>query len=124
MSSFTENTSIQPLPKSNKWITVRPFTYYLDVEWWESVTVPAWYEFDWASVPMIFGMFVQRVEPQTISSACLHDYLYTDWRIYNRSKTDIIFRESLSIAWCGKIKSYIMWLWVVLVWRIYWYKLF
>lgn len=123
MSSFTENTSIQPLPKDNKWITVKPFTYYVDIEWVEEITVPAWYEFDWASIPMLFWMFVQRVEPQTISAACLHDYLYTNWRRYNRKKTDKIFRESLIVAWCSIIKSYIMWIWVRLWWRLYWYKL-
>ncbi len=123
MSSFTENTSIQPLPKSNRRVTTREFTYYLTEEWGESVTVPVWYEFDWASVPCIFWMLIQRVEPKTISSACLHDYLYTEWRRYSRSKTDKIFKDSLLVSWCSPIKSCIMRLWVVLWWRAYWYKI-
>ena len=120
MSSFTENTSIQPLPKSNRWITVRSFTYYIDVEWGEEITVPVWYDFDGASVPMVFGMFIQRVEPKTISAACLHDWLYTKGRVYSRKKADKIFRDSLIVSWCSKTKAYVMWLWVRLWWRYVW----
>ena len=123
MSSFTENTSIQPLPKVNKWVTTKPFTYYLYKEWGESITVPAWFVFDWASVPMVFGMFIQRVEPKTISSACLHDYLYTEWRRYTLKKTDRIFYESLLVSWVNKIKATLMYIWVRLWGRYYWYKI-
>jgi len=121
MSSFTENTSIQPLPKSNKWCTVKPFTYYLYYEWGEGITVPAWYEFDWASVPMVFWMFIQRVEPKTISAACLHDYLYTIGRRYSLAQTDKIFYESLVVSWVNKIKAMLMYIWVRLWGRYYWY---
>jgi hypothetical protein len=82
MSSFTENTSIQPLPSTNTWVTVKPFTYYLYEKDGESVTVPSGFEFDGASIPNIFGIFFQKVEPRTISSACVHDYLYTQGRRY------------------------------------------
>jgi len=36
--------------------------------------------FDGASIPKIFGMILQKVEADTIKSAALHDYGYTDGR--------------------------------------------
>jgi hypothetical protein len=121
MSSFTDNVSIQPLPKSNKRITTKWFRYYV-WEYWsdEYIDVPVWYEFDWASVPMLFWMFIQRVEPKTLSAACLHDYLYTEWRRYTLQKTDRIFYESLIVSWVNKCKAMIMYIWVILWWWIYW----
>lgn len=125
MSSFTDNVSIQPLPNSNKRVTTQWFRYYVWKEWSnEYIDVPVWYEFDWASVPMLFGMFIQRIEPKTLSSACLHDYLYTEWRRYTLAKTDKIFFESLIVSWVNIFKASIMYIWVRLWWRIYWYKFF
>jgi len=69
---------------------------------------------------MIFWMFIQRVEPKTLSAACLHDYLYTDWRRYTLKKTDEIFLESLLVSWVNKYKAIIMYIWVRLWWWIYW----
>lgn len=121
MSSFTDNVAIQPLPKSNKRITTKWFRYYVWVEWSdEYIDVPVWYEFDWASVPMVFWMFIQRVEPKTLSAACLHDYLYTEWRRYTLKKTDRIFFESLLVSWVNKYKAMLMYLGVKLWWWIYW----
>ncbi len=123
MSSFTQNVSIQPLPKSNKWITTQWFRYYVGFEWSdEYIDVPVGYEFDWASVPMVFGMFIQRVEPKTLSASCLHDYLYTQWRRYTLKRTDEIFLESLLVSWVNKYKAIIMYLWVRLWGRLYWYR--
>lgn len=123
MSAFTTFTSIQPLPKEKKWITTAPLVYRV---WSEDsdeiITVPAGYEFDGASVPMIFGWFIQRVEPDTIAAACLHDYLYTDGRRYTLSKSDYIFFEALCCT-TSKWKAFIMRLWVKMWGRIYWYKL-
>jgi hypothetical protein len=122
MSAFTQFTSIQPLPKEKKWITTAPLTYRVGSEYSnEIITVPAWYEFDWASVPMLFWWFLQRVEPDTIAAACLHDYLYTEWRIYTLRETDYIFLEALCCT-TNRLKAYIMWLWVRMWGRLYWYK--
>ena len=123
MSSFTDNVSIQPLPKSNKRITTQWFRYYVWVEWSnEYIDVPVGYVFDWASVPMIFWIFIQRVEPKTLSAACLHDYLYTEWRRYTLKKTDRIFYESLLVSWVNKYKAMLMYIWVRLWWWVYRYK--
>lgn len=122
MSSFTENVSIQPLPKTNKWVTTKSFRYYVGVEWSdEYVDVPEGFEFDGASVPMVFGMLIQRVEPKTLSAACLHDYLYTEGRRYSRAKTDWIFFESLIVSWVNKCKAIVMYIGVRLWGWFYWY---
>lgn len=123
MSAFTTFTSIQPLPKAKKRITTAPLTYCVGSEDSdEIITVPAGYEFDGASVPMIFGWFIQRVEPDTIAAACIHDYLYTDGRRYTLARSDYIFFEALMCT-TSKRKAFIMWLWVRMWGRLYWYKL-
>ena len=123
MSQFTKFTSIQPLPKERMRITTAPLVYHV---WHEDsdevITVPTGYEFDWASVPMVFGMVIQRAEPQTILAACLHDYLYTEWRRYTLSETDYIFYEALR-CFNPKRKSMVMYIGVRLWWRVYWYKI-
>ena len=124
MSKFTENVCISPLPKANLWMTTAPLVYHVwDEHSTEIITVPAWYEFDWASVPMIFGPLIQRVEPKTISPACVHDWLYTQWRRYTQKKSDQIFYEALIASWVPTIKAYIMYIGVRLGWRLYRYKL-
>lgn len=138
MSSFTNHTEIYP--SNNIWerVNAKWFRYYIWDEWWdEYVDIPEWYIFDWASVPMILGMFIQKVETDTITSACLHDYLYTDHRKYWRIKSDIIFYESLVvynipkilkqkkyiIAFLCTIKYIIMTIWLLLFSWFVWYKI-
>jgi hypothetical protein len=76
MSSFTKHTSISPTDNGTR-ITTQGFRYYIGEEYSHHyIDVPAGFEFDGASVPNIFGMFIQKVEPDTIMSACLHDWLY------------------------------------------------
>lgn len=120
MSAFTENIAIRPDIKTNTWVVDRDLEYHIGhEESEEKVIVPAWFVFDWASVPSIFWWFIQKVEPRTLSAAAVHDYLYTKWRAYSRKCTDYIFYESLLVCWVPKFKAYIMWLWVRAGWRLY-----
>lgn len=113
MSSFTKHTAIAPTDNGN-WITTEWFRYYVgELNSNDYIDVPTWFEFDGASVPNIFGIFIQKVEPDTIMSACLHDYLYIHRREYGRIKSDQIFLESLiiyNIPHFIKNKEYITWL--------------
>ena len=123
MSKFTENVYIAPLPKANRWITTAQLRYHVGSEnSGEVIEVPVWFEFDGASVPMVFGWFIQRVEPKTISPACIHDWLYTEGRRYTQKKSDQIFYEALRASWVGRLKDYLMYIWVRLWGRIYRYK--
>lgn len=120
MSVFTENVNIVPLPKQNLWMTTKELLYYVGNEFSdEKIIVPSGFVFDWASVPMIFGNIIQRVEPRTLSSACIHDYMYTN-KIYKRSKCDKIFYEALIVSGTRKWKAKCMYWGVRLGWRMYW----
>jgi len=97
MSSFTKHTAISPT-ENGKWMTTEWFRYYVGTEYSGNyIDVPAWFEFDWASVPSIFGIFIQKVESDTITSACLHDYIYLYRRDYWLIEANRIFLESLLI---------------------------
>lgn len=137
MSSFTKHTAIAPTDNWN-WITTEWFRYYVgELNSNEYIDVPAWFEFDGASVPNIFGIFIQKVEPDTITSACLHDYLYINRREYGLIKSDQIFLESLivrNIPHLLKDKEYItallhmfkyilMYSWLFIGSWFVWYKL-
>jgi len=75
MSVFTENIWIAPLPKTGKWITTKGFRFYIYEVWsGEYIDVPAWFEFDWCSVPIC--ILWSKINPKTINPCCLHDRLY------------------------------------------------
>lgn len=137
MSIFTNHTEIYP-NEEWLWVNDKDFRYYV----WEDngddyVNVPSWYVFDWASVPMVLWMLIQKVETDTITSACLHDYLYTDCRRYWRIKSDLIFFESLMIynipklikqkkylkAFIRTVKYIVMTIWLLMFSWFVWYKL-
>lgn len=137
MSSFTKHTAIAPTDNGKR-ITTNPFRYYVGEEYSKDfVDVPAWFEFDGASVPNIFGMFIQKVEPDTIMSACLHDYLYIHRREYGLIKSDQIFLESLLIrniphllnnkeyitAFIYTLKYILMYTWLFIGSWFVWYKI-
>lgn len=128
MSSFTNNISITP---TKDWLfkIVDGFSYYTNIDWKTVyIDVPDGYVFDGASIPYMFGFLFQRVEPDTIMSAWLHDYLYTDRREFGLWKSNTIFLESLIIynipdrlkdkeyllAFCLIIKYSIMFAWLIL----------
>lgn len=138
MSSFTNHTAIYPSDELWMRINAESFRYYV----WEHgsddyIDVPAWYVFDGASVPRILGVLIQKVETDTITSSCLHDYLYTDCRRYGRVGSDLIFLESLMVyniprelkdkryfeAFVLIIKYILMTMWLLLFSWFVWYKI-
>lgn len=140
MSSFTKHTSISPTD-NGKWVTTEWFRYYIGEEnSHHYIDVPVWFEFDGASVPNIFWILIQKVEPDTIMSACIHDYMYVnrefEWE-KARIGTDLVFLESLIIyniprlfkqkrylkAFILLIKYIIMTVWLLLFSWFVWYKL-
>lgn len=135
MSSFTSHTAITPTEGGR--ITTEWFRYYVGEENSDDyVDVPTGFIFDGASVPRILGMLIQKVEPDTITSACLHDYIYLHRREYGHVKSDIIFLESLIVynipkllkrkkyrkAWLMTLKYIVMTIWLLLFSWIVWYK--
>lgn len=124
MSYFTQFTSIQPIPKSNKWVTTQELIYCVGSEWSnEKIIVPVGYEFDGASVPRLFGILLQSVEPSTINAACVHDFIYTDLKNrYTLAQADYIFFEALKTT-NSTIKSWFMYIGVRLWGWLYWYNI-
>lgn len=138
MSSFTKHTAIYPSDEIGIWVNAEPFRYYVGEKGSSDyIDVPAWYRFDGTSAPMLIGFFIQKVETDTIMSACLHDYLYTHRREYGRMKSDIIFLESLlvyNMPRLAKQKEYLkiilytikyslMYAWLFMFSWVVWYKL-
>lgn len=138
MSSFTNHTAIYPSENLWKRINAEAFRYYIGEDGSNNyVDIPSWYVFDWASVPRILGIIIQKVETDTIASACLHDYLYTDYRKYGRVKSDLIFYESLMVyniprelknwryvvAFILTMKYILMTMWLLIFSWWVWYKI-
>ena len=119
MSSFTEQ-KWYIVAKWNKWATTRNFKFYLDDNMeWEFIEVPSWYETDGASIPKFLCFLWSKVEPDSISSAILHNYLYHTQQ-YSLWKSDLIFLDALRVEWCNILKRYLLFIWVKLWGWIVW----
>lgn len=146
MSEFTQNVNISPVPQSSKRVTTSEIVWYLD--YWQKkrpIVIPEWYVFDWASTPTnifaslcflsvfvtprlfplaVIWYYMQRTEPNTISAATLHDYIYTDRpHGLTLAQADNIFLEALIACNTNKVKALMMRLWVRIWGRWYWYRI-
>jgi hypothetical protein len=88
------------------WRLHAPLVYYSDVLG-RTVTVPAGYCTDLASVPRIFRWIVPVANAKNRKAAVVHDYLCThgDGVVKNQKQADKVFREALSVLGLGKFKS-------------------
>jgi len=121
MSVFTENINIAPLPKENKWTTTKPVRFYLYEEWvWDYVDIPAWFHFDWCSIPFCF--LWPKTAPHTITSCCLHDYLYENHKYWFHF-SNYLFYKALRINKVWIIQATIYLLWVTIFWWFSYYNL-
>ena len=112
MSKFTDFVSIRPLPWINKWTTSRELEFYIDKEDGEKIVVPCGFVFDWCSIPRFLWIFAPPVEPKTISSGALHDYLI-------RNHKWLIFANNMFYRWlkANKVslfKRVVFYIWVTL----------
>lgn len=118
MSSFT-NSKSHITARNWKWYTSINFKYYFsDNLEWEYIEVDTWFEFDGCSIPIC--IFWQKVEANTISSCCLHDWLFKN-RQYSLLQTNRIFRDALFVESWSKYIAYKYWLWVTLFGWFIWY---
>lgn len=127
MSSFTTPLKVEILDRTKAGrVLVRllePFSYDVGSEGsGETITVPAGFESDFASVPRVFW----RIEPplgRSGKAAVIHDYLYVKagmipagpfvggtqkLRFYTRAQADAIFREALGVLGVPPIKRDLM----------------
>jgi len=109
MSQFTENIWIAPLPKTNKWTTTKSVRFYIyELGIWDYIEIPAWFPFDWCSIPIC--IFWPKVSPKTITPCALHDYLF-EKKIYWYHFTNFIFYKALRVnkVWLFKSLRYLFW---------------
>lgn len=62
-----------------------------------TVSVPKAFQFDGASVPLVFRMLVPMAHPNYIQAAALHDYMLDHVELYGRRGCDKVFFEALGV---------------------------
>lgn len=107
-----KRVKISPLPNKRQWILLEDFTYDL---WFKGnkrrIKIPAWFIFNWASIPRIFHIVSTPMSNDTIIAALVHDYLFYT-KQYSLSKSDDIFNEVMEVCWVNKIKRVLLYLWL------------
>lgn len=123
MSSFTDALIIMAVPgtarglaralppgwQRPRWQVFRGFSYAvgsLDAPT-EVIDVPAGFQFDGASVPLPFRLFVPMAHPDYIQAAALHDWMLESRR-YTRTYCDAVFAEALGVLGMPKLWRTIM----------------
>ena len=82
----------------------QPFSYESD-KFGKTITVPAGFKTDFASIPRAAWGFLDPEDPIIAWPSVIHDYLYTckgklpDGTKYNREKADSVLREAMEA--CG-----------------------
>lgn len=80
-----------------------------------TVTVPAGFEFDGASIPKIFWLpYYSPYDPRVILASLVHDYLYVthlaDGEAVSKREADAVFRDILREQGVPRGRSWSMWL--------------
>jgi hypothetical protein len=70
----------------------------------ESITIPAGFEFDGASIPRIFWRVEAPIDGRYITAFCVHDWCYSSHCV-GRKKADTILYSLLREAGMGWIKA-------------------
>ena len=114
MSSFTTPLRVEILDRTKAGRVLvkllEPFSYDVGSEGsGETITVPAGFESDFASIPRLFW----RIEPplgRSGKAAVIHDYLYVTKGLgrYTREQADQIFRQALGVLGVPPIKRDLM----------------
>lgn len=71
----------------------------------ESITIPAGFEFDGASIPRMFWRVEQPIDGRYITAFCVHDYLYSTHQVSRKNADKILYsllREAEMGWWKAK----------------------
>lgn len=102
---FKNNLKVELINnEGRKWKVLEDFVYEDDK--FGTITVPAGFETDFASVPRIPVVF-ELVGDKGHAAATIHDYLYTVGTI-DRKDVDGILLRALRATNVGKVRSYLM----------------
>lgn len=116
LQSMYARLKISPNPETGKWVLLESFIYYIDIKGWKRfIEIPAWFEFDGASIPRIFWVFWHPMQLDTLIAACVHDYIYSKKK-FDRERCDEIFNDVMELCEVKTGKRIAYYLWV----RIWW----
>ena len=112
--SFKEHSIIKA--NWDKWENTQGFRFYHDDDKkWNFDYVPAWFIFDWCSIPIC--LFWQKIEPKTLTSCCYHDWLFRD-KPYWFFRSNYLFLVAMRVDWVPTRKKLRYYMWVNMFWWI------
>ena len=111
---------ISPFDSTGKWIVLEDFEYHLQFKWsGNTIIIPAWFIFNWASIPRIFWVFFTPMDTDTIIASAVHDFLY-EKKLFTRKKSDEIYYEVMTVCNTPSLKKVLQFLWLRLWWGYVW----
>lgn len=118
--SMYERLDIHPNPVTGKWVLSKTFTFYKWSKWCnECIIIPAWFEFDWASIPRLFWVIWHPMWIDTLIAALIHDYIYSNHSM-TRKEADELFNEVMIICEVKTIKRILYYIGVRVWWWLAW----
>lgn len=116
MSTGPRIIEITPEPHEGLYRLARRYrcTYRFESER-RTVTVPAGFEFDGASIPKIFWLtYYSPYDPRVVLASLVHDYLYVtheaDGVEIGKAEADLVFRDVLRSQGVTPLRCWSMWL--------------
>jgi hypothetical protein len=116
MSSFTSPLIVKVLDEY-EFELFRSFTFHINSRYSEnSITVPAGFPTDFASIPKAFWSILPPYGKYT-KAAVLHDYLYAKHEYagvenqvipVTRKEADLIFLRAMEVLEVGRVKRWVM----------------
>lgn len=120
MKRFTEKLIVEPLD-DGEWRLVESFSFITFIEPRTRkkggmkflIKVEAGETTDFASIPRFLWVIMPPYSPDYGKAAVIHDSIYKK-ALFNKAWADKVFLEALGVLGCGKIKKYIMFIFVKL----------
>ena len=99
------------IPNTPMKILLEPYYFNL---YGNTIKIPAWYAYDWLSIPRPLQWLVDMNETQNQEAGLSHDFLYSKLSgICSKHKSDYYLRDNVKTS---EKKSTIIFLWVYYFW--------
>lgn len=121
MSRFTSILLVSPLADGKTWVLMHEFGYDVGVEGSnDSITVPAGFETDFASIPRPFWVILPKWGKYG-NAAVIHDCLYWEQR-RSRPAADAVLLEGMGVLGVSALVRYAIYTAVRLFGWVAWYR--